>query len=73
MNGANFIIGQHERDQGGIGAEGVVKFRQADVAELINAEHADLKSVHALEIVHGGEDGFVFCRGSNDVFTARIR
>ena len=70
--GANFIVGQHQGDQGGVRAQCRGQLCKVYVAVGINCEPGDLEAVHTLQEAQGFEHCFMFCSGRNDVLAPRV-
>ena len=70
-NNARFIIGRHDRDQGGVGPDGLIEQMQVQQAVGINGQEGDLAALLAQEL-GVFNDGGMFDRRGQQVAFARL-
>ena len=72
LHGAHLVVGEHDGDEGRVGAKGRGEGRDIHEALVVDADDGDLEAVRAAEVVHGLEHRLVLDRGGHEVLAARV-
>ena len=72
LDGADFVVGVVNADQGEVVAEEAVQVAEVDDAVLVDAEIVDVGAAVAAEILGGAQDGVVFDAGNDEAITTGL-